>query len=181
MRNARNLWTVLAVSLLVHGCAPDGTDSMTQTITAEAQVGATFTVGTCSLSPAGQITLTGELALAGLDARLIFRNNQKGTHERTDDLAATTVLIPADETIIIPAPSLQGPPGPAPFIVVQFIDANGNPISAEIDLGACDSSSFPASAGVSLATTVTLTVSMAGCANHPGPTITVSGAVEFAA
>jgi hypothetical protein len=28
-------------------------------------------------------------------------------------------------------------------------------------------------------TTVILTVSVAGCANHPGPTITVDGAVEF--
>ena len=180
MRNARNLWTIAGVSLLVHGCAGSGADGMTQTLTAEAEIGATFTVGTCSLSPAGSITLTGELALAGLDARLIFRNNQKGTHERTDDVTATTVVIPADQTIVIPTPSLQGPPSPAPVIFVQFIDANGNPIGGEIDLGACDSAGFPASANVSLATTVTLTVSMAGCTNHPGPTITVSGAVEFA-
>jgi hypothetical protein len=124
--------------------------------------------------------LTGELVLGGLDARLIFRNNQKGTHERTDDFTATTVLIETGNTIVIPTPSLQGPPAPAPLVFVQFIDAGGNPISAEIPLGACDSAGFPASANVSLSTRVTLTISMAGCANHPGPTITVEGAVELA-
>ena len=180
MRKLDRLCSIAALSFLMLGCAGDGAGGTKQTITAQAQVGATFTVATCALSPAGEITLTGELTFGGLDARLIFRNNQKGTHERTDDVTATTVLIPADQTIVIPTPSLQGTNGAGPFIFVQFIDASGNPIGAEIALGACDADGFPASADVTLATQVTLTVDMAGCTNRPGPTITVEGAVEFA-
>ncbi len=168
--------SIVLLGLLLGSCSGDGTR---QTITAEAQAAATFTAASCAFSPAGQITLTGQLTFGGLDARLIFRNNQKGTHERTDDLTATTVLIPADQTVVIPTPSLQGTPGAA-FIFVQFVDADGDPIGGEIALGACDAAGFPASANVTLSTQVTLTVDMAGCTNHPGPTITVEGAVEFA-
>src|SRR5215813_13707456 len=137
------------LSFLVLGC---GGSSSTQTITAQAELGATFTAATCTVSQAGTVTLTGQLTFGGLDARLIFRNNQKGTHQRTDDVTATTVLIPADQTIVIPTPSLQGSTGPGPFIFIQFIDASGNPIGGQIDLGACDAAGFPASASVSLST-----------------------------
>jgi len=177
MRKLGRLHVVTALAFLVLACSGSGT---TQTVTAQAELGATFTAATCTVSPNGSISLAGELTLGGLDARLIFRNNQKGTHERTDDVTATTVLIPADQTIVIPTPSLAGTTGPGPFIFIQFIDANGNPIGGEIDLGACGASGFPASANVTLETMVTLTVDMAGCANHPGASVTVEGAVEFA-
>src|ERR1044071_7936529 len=64
--------SIVLLGLLLGSCSGDGTR---QTITAEAQAAATFTAASCAFSPAGQITLTGQLTFGGLDARLIFRNN----------------------------------------------------------------------------------------------------------
>jgi hypothetical protein len=162
------------------GCGDPAGGSLAQTITVPAQARAAFVAPTCTVGPGPSISLTGELALAGLGADLIFRNNQKGTHERVDELVAAMVLIPYGETIDVPAPALVGGPDGAPLIYVQFLDRDGRPVSGELSLGACGAADFPASAAVSLPTTVTLTVSASGCANAPGPTITVGGAVEFA-
>jgi hypothetical protein len=124
-------------------------------------------------------TLTGELALGGLGANVIFRNNQKGTHEAVEELAASTVLLPADATVMIPGQPLGGQIVD-PVISVQIIDDAGNPVSAEIALGPCQTGSFPLSASVTIDTTVELAVSVDGCANHPGPTVTIAGTVRFA-
>src|SRR5215470_8133955 len=162
------------------GCAADPPGSTAQTIVVPTALAATFTAPTCTVVAGPAVQITGELSFGGLDARMIFRNNQKGTHEHTDDFTTSTVVIPADESISIPTPSLVEPPGSAPLIFIQFFDSAGNPVTTEIFLGTCDAAGFPAKAAVSVATTVTLTVSATGCQNNPGPTITVDGAVEFA-
>ena len=181
MRRVSALWTwTSTLALLGIGCAGEPTGSSAQTITVATEVNATFTSPSCVIGSGPSVALTGELELGGLGARLIFRNNQKGTHELSDDLTATTVLIPSGETLEIPTTAIQDPSNGAPVIYVQFLDAAGNAVSGEILLGACEAAGFPASATVALATTVTLSVSAAGCSNNPGPTITVEGAVEFA-
>jgi hypothetical protein len=124
------------------------------------------------------VTLSGELALDGPGARIIFRNNQKGTHERSKDLLATTVLIPAEQTIEIPT-SMDGTPAEGPLISVQLLDATGSAVSDEILLGPCVAATFPAVATAKLTTTVTLAVTADGCENNPGPTITLEGVVRF--
>ena len=181
MRRVSALWTwTSTLALLGIGCAGEPTGSSAQTITVATEVNATFTSPSCVIGSGPSVALTGELELGGLGARLIFRNNQKGTHELSDDLTATTVLIPSGETLEIPTTAIQDPSNGAPVIYVQFLDGAGNAVSGEILLGACEAAGFPASATVALATTVTLSVSAAGCSNNPGPTITVEGAVEFA-
>jgi hypothetical protein len=125
------------------------------------------------------VTLSGGLKLSGLAAKLILRNNQKGTHEATEDLAAAAVLIPADQTIQIPAQTVHGDPVANPVVTVQLLDKDGNPVSAEIALGACGAAAVPVSAQATIDAHVDLSVTAAGCSNHPGPTITVTGAVTF--
>ncbi|HKA90483.1 MAG TPA: hypothetical protein VKE22_22630 [Haliangiales bacterium] len=145
-----------------------------------ARVQGTLTTASCAVATTGpMITLTGELALGGMSANVVFRNNQKGTHEHIDEVAASTVLIPASATIVIPE-STTGGMILNPVISVQLIDEAGNPVSAEIALGPCAGGTFPVSATIAIDTIVTLTVNVAGCANHPGPTITISGSVRFA-
>jgi hypothetical protein len=132
---------------------------------------------TCSAS--GTSVTIGDLALEGLVAQIVMRNNEKGTHERIDDLAASLVVVPPGTTIAIPSKTVEGRPIAAPVVSVQFLDAAGHPVSGEIVLGSCASGSFTVDATTLLQAIVTLDVAVAGCANHPGPTITLEGAVTF--
>src|SRR5262252_2104866 len=133
----QRLFCHVSFLLAVASCAGRSSDSFAQTITAPATVQATFTAATCAVGPDGSIQLAGALTFDGLDARIIFRNNQKGTHENVQYLTATTVVIPNGQTLVIPAPSLAGMAGVTPLITVQFFDAAGHPLSGAITLGAC--------------------------------------------
>ena len=57
------------------------------------------TVDGCTNNPGPFITLSGELTLGEVDARLIFRNNAKGTHKRHEYATVDVALIPEGETI----------------------------------------------------------------------------------
>ena len=130
----------------------------------------------CSNSPGPQITLSGELALEGIDLKAIFRNNAKGTHQTTETFSVTGVLLPEGDTITIPKQPANGGVGGNPFIWLQFLDASGNELSGEIFLGRCVQ-------GLSLVNvdpTFFLNAIVAGdvtidCTNHPGPFITFDG------
>lgn len=180
-KNHTRLWILPALALS-SGCAGDPaspTVTIQQAVSLPARVQGTLTTASCAVGSGPTFTLSGELALGGLGANVIFRNNQKGTHEHVDELAASTVLLPADVTLVIPAQSVGGQILD-PVISVQIIDDAGHPVSAEIALGACAAGSFPVSASVTIDTTVQLEVSVNGCTNNPGPTITVAGTVRFA-
>src|SRR5262249_8942534 len=72
-----------------------------------------------------------------------------------------------------------GQPVANPVLSVQFLGADGNPVSAEIALGPCGGGAFTVTAQATITATVTLDVDVAGCSNHPGPTITLTGAVAL--
>src|SRR5262249_16325260 len=146
-----------------------------ETVSVAAAIDSTVTSASCANG--ATVDLSGQLTLGGLTADLILRNNQKGTHQATQEAAATAVLVPANQTL-----SLQpggGPPVAHPVLSVQFLDADGNPVSAEIALGPCGGGAFTVTAQATITATVTLDVDVAGCSNHPGPTITLTGAVTF--
>jgi hypothetical protein len=89
----------------------------------------------CSNNPGPWITLGGDLTLSGLNARIIFRNNVKGTHENIQD-TKDVVLIPAGSTITIPKQPPLGGAGGNPIISFEFTDGN-NPITKTVVLGRC--------------------------------------------
>lgn len=166
--------------LALFGCAGQGGAPATiqQTVTVPVRVSSALSVASCTGGT--KVSVTGELALGGLEAQIILRNNQKGTHEATQEADASAILVPADHTIEIPAQTASGEAAANPQLSVQFLDANGVPVSAEIALGPCGSGPFTVAANATVDTTVTLTVGVGGCANHTGPTITLEGAVTFA-
>ena len=62
----------------------------------------TFTHGTvdsCMNHPGPFIRMEGELTLGGLNGRLIFRNNVKGTHEHAEDITVDVTILDEGETI----------------------------------------------------------------------------------
>jgi len=91
--------------------------------------------GDCSNNPGPWITLGGDITLSGLNARIIFRNNLKGTHWAEED-AKDIVLIPAGSKITIPKQPPLGGAGGNPIISFEFTDGQ-DPITQKVVLGRC--------------------------------------------
>src|SRR5437870_988323 len=114
-----------------------GAVNVNTTVSVPASLVTSFTADGCSNNPGPFITLSGELAVGGITARLIFQNNVKGTHTHTEDVTTDVVIIPAGEKITLAKQPPQGGVGGNPFISIQFTDGAGNPISDETFLGRC--------------------------------------------
>jgi len=97
---------------------------------------ADVTVTDCS-NQGPNITLSGEVALSGLNAQFIFTNNQIGTHTHVASTSVSVVIIPPGESITFPKQPVLGGVGGNPWIYVQFIDSNGNLVGNKILLGRC--------------------------------------------
>lgn len=90
----------------------------------------------CSNHPGPWITLGGTVTLSGLHARLIFRNNMKGTH--TAEVTRDVTLIAEGEEITIPKQPSRGGVGGNPHISLQFLDGKGDAYTDPIYLGRCN-------------------------------------------
>lgn len=136
---------------------------------------ATATVDGCENSPGPMITLSGELTLAGLNGRLIFRNNQRGTHQRTEDTTVDLVLLPEGETIEFPKQPSQEGVGGNPWISIQFFDGAWDPISDPILLGRCVQGLSPALLDFDHFSHASVEVTSGSCTNSGGPQISLEG------
>jgi hypothetical protein len=76
----------------------------------------------CSNNPGPYITLGGDLVLSGLHARIIFRNNVKGTH--TAESSADVTIIQEGTTITLPKQPPLGGVGGNPIISIQFMQGD---------------------------------------------------------
>jgi hypothetical protein len=97
---------------------------------------ADISVGDCNNNPGPWITIGGGITLSGVDAKIIFRNNLKGTH--TAEAISTVTLIANGSTIKVPKQPVRGGAGGNPIISVQFINGQGEPIGDPIVLGKCN-------------------------------------------
>jgi hypothetical protein len=98
---------------------------------------ADVTSGDCNNSGGPEITIDGDLRLGGLSANLIFRNNEKGTHEHDEKTEVSIVIVPAGSPVEIPKPPPLGGAGGNPHIFFVFTDGDDQPISDEFYLGRC--------------------------------------------
>ncbi len=91
----------------------------------------------CTNSGGPFITIGGEMVLSGLNAKIIFRNNAKGTHQAE---ATTTVKLIAEGTkIVLPKQPPQGGVGGNPLITIQFVNCRtGAALGEPIVLGRCN-------------------------------------------
>jgi hypothetical protein len=92
----------------------------------------------CENNPGPFITVDGFLAVSGLKARFIFRNNDNpagGPHKA--DAVVTSTLIDTGAQIKFPKQPSLGGVGGNPWIWVQWIDGDGDPLGDEIPLGRC--------------------------------------------
>jgi len=130
----------------------------------------------CDNSPGPYITISGELAIGGLGSRMTFRNNAKGTHEYSDERKVDVVVVPAGESITIPKQPSRGGVGGNPFVWIKFENSEGQAVSDEIYLGRCvQGLKGNTSVDFSGLAEALAQVSVADCANSPGPYITLNG------
>ena len=132
----------------------------------------------CTNAPGPQVTLSGELALGGLETKMIFQNNVQGTHTHEDTSTATAVVIPAGESISIPKQPAYGGTGGNPWIWLQFTDVNGNGMTDPLFLGRCVQGLSSVDAPLTIAALATATVTGGTCSNT-GSTISLSGELKL--
>lgn len=129
--------TILLASIMVGmTIIPAHALQNSSSITAPASLNLNMDATDCMNSPGPTVTLEGLIGIGNVQAELIFRNNDKGTHTHTEEITASVSLNTA-ETITVPKQPSQGGTGGNPFIWIQFVDGNGNPITGEIFLGRC--------------------------------------------
>lgn len=142
------------------------------------QINGTVTETGCNNSPGPEITLEGQLLLSGVQAKMIFQNNVKGTHTTTVTYSTNIVIVPLGGAITLPKQPVQGGVGGNPHIWIQFHDGAGNDLTDEQYLGRCVQglNISPSFLGDVLAQA---DVAGLDCANSPGPIISVGGSVTF--
>ena len=90
----------------------------------------------CNNNPGPVITMGGQIVLSGLKARIIFRNNVKGTH--TTQRFSDVDLIIEGTRVTIPKSPHQGGAGGNPLILLQFLQCDETPIGDLFLLGRCN-------------------------------------------
>ncbi|HYL65806.1 MAG TPA: hypothetical protein VEU72_01480 [Nitrosopumilaceae archaeon] len=116
------------------GRCVQGLSDISQTVSVPATLMADVSALECS-NTNSDIDLTGNLVMSGLNAKIIFTNNDKGTH--TNDQFVKATVIPSGISITFPKQPSLGGVGGNPFISLQFQDANGATIGNSISLGRC--------------------------------------------
>ena len=89
----------------------------------------------CSNHKGPFITLDGDLVLGGLHARIIFRNNVKGTH--TAEVTRDITIVGEGSKIVLPKQPVKGGVGGNPIISIQLLHGDGAPIGEPVVLGRC--------------------------------------------
>ena len=100
---------------------------------------ADVTGGSCD-NTGSTISLSGELSLSGINAQVIFRNNDNpvgGPHENDKPVTVSVTLIPAGESIEFQKQPSLGGVGGNPWIYLEFLSASGEPVSDNFLLGRC--------------------------------------------
>jgi hypothetical protein len=144
--------------------------------TFETPVNLNASIGTsgCNNSPGPTITLQGALSLGGMGVKMLFENNVIGTHTFTVESTASATVIPSGDSIQIPKQPVLGGVGGNPYIWIQFVDGNNNPLSGMTFLGRCVQGLFTDSADFAIPSTAIAQVDVADCSNT-GSHITLSG------
>ena len=135
------------------------------------------TASDCTNNPGPYITLSGTMALGQVGAQFTFQNNADGTHTYKTS-TTSSIVIPQADQIQIPKQPVQGGVGGNPYIYLQFVDSNGNPLTAPIFLGRCVQGLSDANANFAITSTLMADVSALDCSNKAS-TISLSGSLAL--
>jgi len=165
-----------AFAVLLLGLAPaaQADQTLTTNFTMPTTVNGTVNATDCTNSGGPEVTLSGEISLGGFKVKLIFKNNEKGTHTAEVVSEREAILLPAGGSITIPKQPVRGGVGGNPHIYIQFNDGKGNNLTDEFYLGRCVQglSISPDLLSKVIAST---DIEIGGCTNKGGPFITLGG------
>lgn len=168
----------ILMSLVVFAATGFALVSKSASFAVPASISTKATADGCTNNPGPYITLSGEMALEGINGRLVFKNNEKGTHTRSEDTIVDVVLIPEGESISFNKQPSRGGVGGNPWIYLQFFDANWNPVSKETLLGRCVQGLNTMNLNFDMPTDASVDIS-GMCSNHPGPYVTLDGELKL--
>ena len=129
----------LSDEIFVGRCVQGAGWHVTQSAVTTASAYATFTVTGCENSPGPFISFTSGVSMAGISARIIFRNNDNpvgGPHEA--DVTRNVAVIPAGLSLTFPKQPVLGGVGGNPWIFAGFTDAHGTALGDPTLLGRCE-------------------------------------------
>lgn len=180
---------VAGVVLVMFGVAPVAyaMQSVSTSFAMPAALQGTLTTFDCDNSPGPRITFEGAMTLGGVNVQLIFRNQREAgaPHERVEEVQMA-VGVAAGEKIVIPKqPSHAYADGEGtgvggnPFIWLQLVGTNGQPLTGEIFLGRCVQGVFNPTADFFTPVLAQAVLDVLDCTNNPGPFIYVSGSNSF--
>lgn len=130
----------LSDEIFLGRCVQGLTSEVDASFFIDALASANIEGGSCSNNPGPFITLSGEIRLSGINANLIFRNNDNpvgGPHEHEEPTVVSVVILPEGETIQFAKQPPLGGAGGNPWIFLVFVDEDGNALSEEFLLGRC--------------------------------------------
>lgn len=169
---------ILAAAVMLLGFAGPAS-ALEASLTTRGIMSAKFDSNLCENNPGPFITMNGEYALDGLNGRLIFRNNAKGTHETIEEVAVDFVILEDGQTISFAKQPPAGGVGGNPFIFIQLHDGQMVPYTDEIFLGRCVQGLDPVAEELVLASVAQMTVKTGGCSGKGGPSVTLSGELRL--
>lgn len=129
----------------------------------------------CDNSHGPNITINGALTLGGVNGRLIFRNNERGTHEYTEETDMDVMILEEGEVIRFAKQPSRGGVGGNPYIWIEFCDGDWTPMSKPILLGRCVQGLFSTNFDFGLMSDANAQIITGDCDNSGGPEITLSG------
>jgi hypothetical protein len=171
---------------LIASSPPAGAlQQVTETFSEPMNLQASVSAFNCENAPGPWITFEGAVTLAGLNVQLVFRNNiNKDVHTYVEDIQ-TVVGVATGTTVRIPKqPShpFEGGTGTGtggnPWISIQIVDSNGQPLSGEMLLGRCVQGAFSPTVDFSTSVIAQALIETLDCTNNPGPYINVSGSMS---
>ena len=139
----------------------------------------TATADGCENNPGPYITLEGELKLGGLNGRLIFRNNEKGTHETTVDAVVDMVILDEGESYTFAKQPPRGGVGGNPWIYLQLLDGSGRAMSDKVLLGRCNQGLSDKDFNFGMLANAFAHVETGDCDNSGGPFISLNGELRL--
>jgi hypothetical protein len=143
-----------------------------------AHVTAAATSDDCQNNPGPYISLAGEISLGGLDARLRFSNNMKGTHTREEDVTTTVTLV-SDEPIRFAKQPSRGGVGGNPHVYLLLHDPSGAMMADPVYLGRCVQGFSAVDVATILPALVEADVTTGGCSGAGGPNINIEGGLTL--
>lgn len=175
---SRHTGAALAAAVMLLGFAGSAS-ALEATLSTRGIMSAKFDSNLCENNPGPFITMNGEFALEGLNGRLIFRNNVKGTHEASEDVSVDFSILQDGQTIGFAKQPPEGGVGGNPYIFIQLHDGTNVPFTEEIFLGRCVQGLDPMAAELILASVAQMTVTTGDCSGKGGPSIRLSGELRL--